>query len=391
MPFGRKCEDRMKTIYLNHAATSNRRPGEVIDKVCRYLQENNAVSPNRSFFHSPDMDFMVQARERVATFFHASNPDKVIFTSGATMALNMVLYGLLKPGDHVIATSVEHNAVARPLHFLEKHRGIDVTFLACEKDGSLNPQNLLPAITSKSKVLVMTHASNVLGTILPVSDCFQVARKLGLTTVLDTAQTAGFLPINMEKMNADVLIFTGHKGLLGLSGTGGFLLNEGIEEKISVTLTGGTGSRSLSLEQPGFLPDKYEAGTPNATGIISLDCGIGWLLEQGVESLQRREQELIRQFLEEAGKLPLKILGACQAENSVPLVSVLPLSIPPEMLSERLYQEFGIITRCGLHCAPLAHQTAGTLDTGAVRFSFGWNTESEEVIAAVRALYEILR
>ncbi|GGC78839.1 selenocysteine lyase SclA [Enterococcus wangshanyuanii] len=377
-------------VYLNYAATSNQKFDTTIDELCAYLKENNSTNTNRSINTLGDLGSLFDARQVLADFFHAPDPAHVIFTSNATMALNMVLHGLLKPGDHVLTTMVEHNAVTRPLQLLETERNVVVTHLVCAKDGSLDPEQIETAIRGETKVLVMTHASNVLGTILPVKECFEKAKKHGIITILDSAQTAGILPINMEELSIDILTFTGHKSLMGLSGIGGFVLGKNIEKKIDPWLTGGTGSASHLLTQPDFLPDKFEPGTLNMLGIISLKSAVTEIQRLGLEQILMHERMLTKRFLDGVKGMPIEILGCQDAERSVPVVSLVSPKIDSGELAQRLADAFQIITRSGLHCAPLAHETAGTIKTGAVRFSFGWQTTTAEIDYALSALESVL-
>ncbi|EOL43512.1 selenocysteine lyase SclA [Enterococcus caccae] len=378
------------SIYLNHAATSNHKFEATIQEVSQYLEANNNLNINRGSQNSDELEVIFEARQAFATFFHAPDPAHIIFTANATTSLNMILNGLVKSGDHVITTAVEHNAVARPLHMLERQQNISVSHLRCEPNGKLDPTQMEAQIRPETKVLVMTHASNVLGTILPIKECFEIAKAHGIITVLDSAQTAGFLPIDMEEMLIDVLAFTGHKSLMGLTGIGGFSLAQNMEKEITPWMSGGTGSASLSLEQPNFLPDKFEAGTLNMLGILSLKSALKSINILGLDRIALHERVLTARFLEGLKNLPVTILGSTDPTEMVPVVSITTTLVDPGELSQQLFNRYQIITRSGLHCSPLAHQTAGTLKTGAVRFSFGWNTTIDEIDYTLNALKEIL-
>lgn len=379
-----------KPIYLNHAATSNHKFEATINELCAYLQENNTCNMNRNVNGIEEQRTLFEARQAIADFFHAPDPAHVIFTLNATMSLNMVLNGLLTSGDHVLTTMLEHNAVNRPLYLLEKEKEVAVTRLFCAEDGSFEPNQIEQAIQPETKVLVMTHASNVLGTILPIKESFEQAKKYGLITVLDSAQTAGILPINLQEMYIDVLTFTGHKSLMGVTGIGGFVLREGVEDQIKPWLTGGTGSVSGSFEQPLFLPDKFEPGTLNMLGIISLKSAIQEIQAIGLDQILAHERFLTARFLTGLKNLPVQILGIKDANKMVPVVSIVAPHLDSGELAQELAVRFQIITRSGLHCSPLAHKTAGTLKTGAVRFSFGWQTTKEEIDYTLAALENIL-
>jgi selenocysteine lyase/cysteine desulfurase len=306
----------------------------------------------------------------------------------------MILGGLLQPGDHVLATHVEHNAVARPLWRLRQTGRIEVDFLPNAPDGSLDPALIPRHIRPTTRLLVMTGASNVLGTLQPWEACFAEAKNHGLFTLLDAAQTAGCLPLAFNE-HTDALAFTGHKGLGGLAGTGGFILSKAAAALVEPWLCGGTGSASDSLDQPGFLPDKFESGTANVLGIASLALGVEEIRERGIGNIRDREREMTRRFLDGARGIPgLIVYGPKDADQSAPLVSVnAPRDSPwfdNALLAQKLYDDYGIITRCGLHCSPLAHQCAGTFPQGALRFSFGYETTEEEIDTALKALEETL-
>lgn len=379
----------MRQVYLNYASTSPVKSPRVMEAVLGSLQENRHLNAGRNFDGLDDTAVSLKSRMAVAKLFGAANPAQVIFTSGVTMSLNMILNGALGPGDHALATSVEHNAVARPLTRLAAVGGVQVTWLPCDPTGALDPAEIDRAVRPNSRLLVMTHASNVLGTILPVRECFRAAKRHGLLTVLDSAQTAGGLEIALDP-DLDVLAFTGHKGLGGLAGTGGFVLARGAEKHIRPWLTGGTGSASHLLEQPEFLPDKFEPGTPNTLGILSLGAAAAELLEIGVETIREREKALTRRFLDGARQLPVAICGTRDARRSMPVVS---LDVPDAdlgVLARRLYEEQGILIRSGLHCSPLAHRTAGTYPKGTLRFSFGRGTTEDDIDAALDGLGKVL-
>jgi len=379
-----------QSVYLNHAATSNHKFEATIQSLCQYLEKNNNINTNRGSQNIDELEVVFEARQLLAEFFHAPDPAHIIFTANATTSLNMVLNGLLKPGDHVLTTEVEHNAVTRPLYLLEQRQNISVTRIPCKSDGRLDPEIIESLIRPETKVIVMTHASNVLGTILPVRECFEIAKAHGIITVLDSAQTAGFLAIDIEEMLIDVLAFTGHKSLMGLSGIGGFALVQNMEHKIKPWMSGGTGSASLSLAQPDFLPDKFEPGTQNMLGILSLRSSLESIKALGLNKIADHERALTARFLTGLKKLPVTILGCTEANQRVPVVSIRSARVDSGELSQQLFDRYQIVTRSGLHCSPLAHQTAGTLKTGAVRFSFGWNTTLDEIEYTLKALKEIL-
>lgn len=379
----------MREIYLNYASTSPATTPRVLAAVTSYLEESCHRSPGRNFEGLEDSARALDARMALGALFGVKNPSRIVFTFGVTASLNMLLLGILRQGDHVVTTSVEHNAVARPLALLEKKGVVDVTWLACEPDGTLDPELVEKALRPNSRLLVMTHASNVLGTILPFRECFAIAKRQGLFTVLDSAQTAGSVHLRMEA-DMDALAFAGHKGLGGLAGVGGFVLGKDSTAQLEPWLVGGTGSASDSLEQPDFLPDKFEPGTPNTVGIVSLGASVGEILETGVEGIRRREMALTERFLGGVRSLPVTVCGTGDAGKSMPVVSLAVPGRDMGQLARRLYQEYGVLVRSGLHCAPLAHKTAGTYPQGTLRFSFGRGTGEEDIDAGVNALKSIL-
>jgi cysteine desulfurase family protein len=328
----------------------------------------------------------LRARRAVGKLFGAADPLRVIFTSGATQSLNMAINGLVWPGDHVLATGVEHNATARPLDLLRKNGVIELDWLPCDPDGSLDPGAVRKAIRKNTRLLVMTHASNVLGTILPVTECFRIAREYGVLTILDMAQTGGVLPFAMGD-SGDIIAFAGHKGLRGLAGSGGFVIGEAACGAMRQWVSGGTGSVSHSLDMPDFLPDRFEPGTQNIIGILSLAASVEEILNAGVETIRERERASTARFLSGLRELKkIRVCGALDPDRCVSVVSVVVEGYDAGEVSQLLFEDHGIITRSGLHCSPLAHKTAGTFPGGTVRFSFGSGTTEAEIDTILEAL-----
>ncbi|MDR3146818.1 MAG: aminotransferase class V-fold PLP-dependent enzyme, partial [Treponema sp.] len=375
-------------IYANYAATAPALSPGVVKELCEYLGATH-LNAARNFEGLEAGGIALRARRALARFFHAADPLKVIFTSGATASLNMAIHGLVRPGDHVLATAVEHNAAARPLEALRQNGVIDLDWLPCDPEGSLDAGTLRRAIKKNTRLFVMTHASNVLGTILPAAACFRIAREYGVFSVLDTAQTAGVLPLAPEDCG-DVVVFTGHKGLGALAGSGGFVMGEQAAREMRPWVSGGTGSASESLTMPPFLPDKFEPGTQNTMGILSLAVSVEELLRAGVETIRKRERDLTARFI--AGLRDIKKVtpsGTLDADRSVALVSLVIRGYDAGEASRYLFENHGIVTRSGLHCASLAHRTAGTYPGGTVRFSFGRETTEEEIDAILEALAQM--
>ncbi|MDR1019573.1 MAG: aminotransferase class V-fold PLP-dependent enzyme [Synergistaceae bacterium] len=375
---------------MNYAATSPRTSPAVTEGLVCHLRQSMNLSAGRNFEGLDDGAIALRARRVLAHLFNVSAPERVIFTSGITASMNMVLNGLLKEGDHVLASGVEHNAVARPLEALRRKGVIEADYLPCGADGVISTQGLSRAFLPNTRLMVLTHASNVLGSVQPVRECFAIAKEHGAFTVLDSAQTAGVFPLSMDGVT-DVLAFTGHKGLRGLAGIGGFALSEGMSERMAPWISGGTGSASQSLEQPDFLPDKFEPGTPNTLGILSLALSAEEILSIGVGSIRAREAALTAKFICLCRSIPgLRIHGTADASRSAAIVSVDSPGADVGVMAARLYYEHGVITRSGLHCSPLAHKTAGTFPHGTLRFSFGADTTEDELLYAAEALKKIL-
>ncbi|GHV76331.1 class V aminotransferase [Spirochaetia bacterium] len=373
------------TIYANYAATTPALSPAVSGELREYLGGTH-LNAGRNFEGLETGAIALRARRAVGKLFGVADPLRVLFSSGATQSLNMVINGLVRPGDHVLATGVEHNATARPLDLLRKSGVIELDWLRCRPDGSLDPGTVRNAIRKNTKLLVMTHASNVLGTILPVTECFRIAHEYGVLTILDMAQTGGVLPFIMEDY-ADVIVFAGHKGLGALAGGGGFAVGESIAERMRPWISGGTGSVSHSLDMPEFMPDRFEPGTQNTIGILSLAASVEEILSAGVEKIRERERGHTARFI--AGLREIKkihVCGTLDPDRCVSVVSVEVRGYDAGEVSRLLFENHGIITRSGLHCSPLAHKTAGTFPGGTVRFSFGSGTTEAEIEAILEAL-----
>ena len=380
-------------IYFDNAATSWPKPPEVKEAMVRFIEEIGA-NPGRSghLLSIQAARIIYEAREALAGLFHVADPLRIIFTLNATESLNLALKGLLKPGDHVITSSMEHNSVMRPLRQLER-RGIEVTVVPCSGEGLLNPLDIERSIRSNTRMIVLNHASNVTGTLLPIREVGRIARKHNLLFLVDAAQTAGVYPVDVETDKIDLLAFTGHKSLYGPQGTGGLVIGERVNEKEMVPLKeGGTGSRSEFEEQPDFLPDRFESGTPNGAGLAGLLAGVRFVLSRGVEQIRREEILLIERLIDGLSRLPeVKIYGPENGENRIGCLSFNVSNLSPSDLASRLEREFGILSRPGLHCAPSAHRTIGTFPMGTLRLGLGaFNTE-EEVETAIRAVRSIAK
>ena len=380
-------------IYLDNAATSWPKPPEVVRAITEFL-ENAGGNPGRSGHRLSiaAARLVYGAREALAELFHVSNPLRVIFTPNVTYALNLVLNGTLKAGDQVVTSSLEHNSVMRPLRALEAG-SVRVKVVPCAPDGRLDLNRMEAAVTPGTRLVVVTHASNVSGTLLPIAEIAQIAHQAGAMFAVDAAQTAGAVPINQPAMGIDFLAFTGHKSLQGPPGTGGLVLGDGVEiANLPSLVRGGTGSRSEFEQQPDMLPDKYESGTPNGAGIAGLGAGVRWLLARGVEAVRAHEQELTAALL--AGLRNISGVTVYGPKCAQDMAAVVSCTVAGHAVSEvglRLDEESGILSRVGLHCAPAAHKTLGTFPDGTVRLAPGIFTSLVDIQTTVAAIEAIAR
>jgi cysteine desulfurase family protein len=375
-------------IYMDNAATTYPKPESVytaVDHFNRHLGGNPGRGSNQATLKAGSI--LVDAREALARLFNIDNSEQIAFTSNITESLNIALKGYLHPGDHVISTSMEHNGVARPLYSLSR-QGVEWTAVPCSSDGSLDPEEIRKAIKPNTRMVCMLHASNLTGTIMPISQVGRICRENGLVFVVDSAQSAGILPLDVKEQNIDILAFTGHKGLLGLQGTGGLYVAPGIQ--IDPLKVGGTGSLSEHLEHPEFMPDRLESGTPNTPGIVGLLAGVEFILQTGRENIRQHEQHITQLLLDGMREIKgIKLYGPCDVKRQTAVIAFNMEEVDCGELSMQLDYEYGIITRSGLHCAPLAHQVIGTLESGACRLSPGYFTTEEEAETVIRAIHEL--
>ena len=376
-------------IYLDNAATSWPKPEGVIEAMEEYLREYGA-SPGRGGHRLSIAagQVVTETRELLAQLINAEDPAHIVFTANGTGALNQAIKGSLSPGDHVITSSMEHNSVVRPLKALEEW-GIETSKVSCNKDGTFPLAELEGVIKENTRLIVLTHASNVTGTIMPVAEVGRIARRHNLLFLVDAAQSLGTLPVDVQEMGIDLLAFPGHKGLFGPSGTGGLYIRPGVE--LRPLCEGGTGSQSASLRQPDTLPDRYESGTLNAVGIAGLGAGVKFLLTEGIGRVREHEQKLVDRLLQGLNTIPgIVVYGVKDSAHQAPLVSFTVRNYDPAEVAVILDQVFDIACRSGLHCAPEAHQTLGTLPQGGtVRLSPGYFNTEEDIDLALTAIEEI--
>lgn len=383
----------MKKRYLDNASTTFPKPEAVAQAVYHYMTRMGC-NINRGCYDSAYAveEAVFETRQLLCELFHAPGCKNVVFTKNVTESLNVILKGFLKPGDHVLVSGMEHNAVMRPLVQLQK-AGVTFSRIPCSEEGVLLTEEMEGLLTTHTKAVVLTHASNVCGTVMPLELVGAFCRAHGLKFFVDCAQTAGVWPIDMEAMHVDALAFTGHKGLLGPQGIGGFVLKEDMAHQIEPLLSGGTGSISHTEEIPAFMPDRFEPGTMNLPGIMGLHAGLLWLKETGIDTIREHELRLTRQFLkglallEDAGLVKRIGKGDCAGRTGV-----VSIQTPTKELSQVAFElddGYGIMTRVGLHCAPAAHKTLHTYPMGTIRFSFGYWNDETDVEAALQALKEI--
>jgi cysteine desulfurase family protein len=379
-------------IYLDNAATSWPKPDCVIAAMEGFLREVGA-SPGRSGHRlaAEAERVRLDAREAVAEVVGVDDPLRVVFMLNATEGLNLVIRGLLPAGSHVVTTGMEHNAVMRPLRAVERD-GVAVSVVPCAQDGSLDAGAVAAHVRAETRLIVVNHASNVCGTVLPIREIGAIASERGVPFCVDAAQTVGCRPVDLEADNVDLLAFSGHKGLLGPSGTGGLVFGRGFDvEQLEPLIRGGTGSGSEHEEQPGVLPDKYESGTPNVVGLAGLNAGARYVLERGVEEIGRHERALTKRLIDGLESIGgVRVLGTRDPELRTGAVSFVVAGRSSSEISQGLDERFGIMSRPGLQCAPAAHRTLGTLPEGTVRFGVGPFTTVDEIDEATRAVSELV-
>jgi len=377
-------------IYLDNAATSFPKPSEVYEEVLNCMKNYAANSGRGSYDMSIQAALKIlETREEICQLFNISSPLNLIFTCNATEALNIGIKGALRRGDHVISTVIEHNSVLRPLHSLTEN-GVEVTLISVDKAGYVNIKDIQEEIKKNTRMIIINHVSNVLGSTQDIKSIGNLSKENGIIFMVDASQSAGVIPIDVESAHIDLLAFSGHKGLLGPQGTGGLFIREGI--KLKNFIEGGTGSNSHFMIQPDFMPDQFESGTLNTPGIAGLCEGIKFIKRVGLDSIQKKEQQLLLYLLEELKKLSyVKIYGSHSVKQRNAVISFNIEGIDASIVGEQL-NEMEIAVRTGYHCAPLIHETIGTEYAGTVRVSPGYfNTfmEVEELLKAIISIYKL--
>ena len=382
----------MDYIYLDNASTSFPKAPTVATAMSDYIT-NRGININRgSYALAYDVeDTIYTTRQRLNTLFNGHDPSHVVFTQNVTMSLNMVIKGLLKAGDHVLVSSMEHNAVMRPLtQLLDK--GITFDIIPCDKTGSIQLESMDSLIRPNTVAMIINHASNVCGTIQPLESIGPICKAHNLQFIVDAAQTAGVIPIDVKACHIDALCFTGHKGLLGPQGIGGIILTKEMAQTLTPLIAGGTGSFSHLETMPTHMPDAFEAGTLNLPGIIGLNEGLAYIESQGMDNIHNHELALTQAFLEGLQSIDgINIVGKQNIQDRTAVVSITIDGMDPASIAYELESNYHIMTRVGLHCAPRAHQTLETYPEGTVRFSFGYANTHKDVETALSALHRIVK
>lgn len=380
------------SIYLDNAATSFPKPECVYAAVDHYQRHLGAAVGRGAYQASVDVTASVQrCRKKIADLLNAESPAQIIFTFGATDSLNLALHGLLRARDHVVTSTIEHNSVLRPLRALQERLGIDISHVAADSAGQIDPADVRRALRPQTRLVALIHASNVTGGIQPISEVGAIAREHGALFLVDAAQTAGHMTIDLRATPIDLLACAGHKGLLGPLGTGLLYLRPGIENQLESFRQGGTGTRSEEDRQPQSLPDKYESGNLNAPGLVGLEAGVSWIIERGVESLAAHERLLTSKLRERLAEINrVRLFGPTNDAKRVGVVSFNIVGCDPQEAAAILDQNFGIQVRAGMHCAPGMHRALGTFESGGtVRMSVGPMTTPAEVDDTCDAVRQI--
>ena len=374
-------------IYFDNAATSLQKPEAVIEAVAEAMKSLGNASRGAHSAALGSNRMVYETRELIAELFHIDDPSRIAFTMNATESLNIAIAGIFRPEDHVITTVMEHNSVLRPLYRMEES-GTELSFLQADKKGNISYEELENAIRSNTRAVICTHASNLTGNVLDLEKIGEICKKHRLLFLVDASQTAGIIPIDVQKMKISVLCFTGHKGLLGPQGTGGIYVAP--EINIRPLVVGGSGVQSYLKTQPDEMPARLEAGTLNAHGIAGLHAAVSYIIEKGVEQIYQEEHEKTDYFYRMIRSIPdIHIYGDPEAELHAPIIALNIGDYDSAQVADELMETYGIATRAGAHCAPLMHQALGTQKQGAVRFSFSHFNTRKELDAGIQALREL--
>ena len=380
-------------VYLDNSATTYPKPEDVYSSVLNYMKNIGANPGRGGYSNALEGDRIIfSCREALMRLFNFDKLENIIFTSNITESLNTILKSIIKDGWHIITSSIEHNSVMRPLFSIKQKKNIEIDIIKCSKEGVINVENFKKSIKSNTKLVVLTHASNVIGSIQPLEEIGKICKDNNIYFVIDSAQSAGAIPVDFYKLNCNALTFTGHKSLLGPQGIGGFLIDDSLNNEASPFIEGGTGSLSQSTIQPDFLPDKFESGTLNAPGIAGLLSGVNYILKEGVTGIQAGETDLCQHFINGLLNInSIELYGLKEASLRTPTISINSSKINNAELGFILDRDFGIMARTGLHCAPSAHETIGTFPGGTLRFSLGPFNDKKDIDYTLYALDSILK
>lgn len=381
-------------IYFDNAATSWPKPPSVLEAVRQHMAELGACAGRSGYREANEVErLIVDTRKQIAYLFGIHAPEQVVFGHNGTDMLNLAIHGFLRPGDHVVTTCLEHNSVLRPLAHLRQSKGVEVTYVVPHDDGRVSPQAIADAFQDRTRLIIVTHASNVTGVIQPVEEIFEVAKSRGIRMLVDAAQTAGHLELNLADTPIDMVAFPGHKGLMGPLGTGVLIIQPDVVPELESMRQGGTGTKSESDEQPQEIPLKYECGNHNVPGILGLRAGVEYIREQTISALHRQILQNTQQLVDGLKDLKdIRLFGPAEIEHQVGVVSFCYPSFDPHELATALDSAFGVQGRAGLHCAPLLHQHLGTIGSGGtLRFSLGVFNTAEQIDRSLEALHAILK
>jgi len=380
---------------MDNSATSFPKPPQVTDAMVRFANECGASAGRGAYAEAKQCEQLIAlCRRRIAKLINAESPERIVFTMNCSEALAIAIRGLLNTaprGTHAIATALEHNSVLRPYNALSEHNGLVPEFITCDSQtGLVDPEDIRKALRPETKLIACVHVSNVTGTMQPIAEVAHIANDAGIPIVVDAAQSIGHVEIDAQALGADLVAFPGHKGLMGPLGTGALYIKPGMEETLATMKEGGTGTISDQAHQPQTMPDKYEIGSHNAVGLAGLSEGVAWVLDKGVAEIRRHDAKLCKLFIEATdGVENLRVYGPKGVEHRSGVFSVNVAGMSPHELAKLLEKDFGILTRPGVHCAPLSHETIGTHPVGTCRLSFGPYTTSEDVSYAAKSLCEI--
>lgn len=379
----------MNEIYLDHAATSFPKPEPVYQAIDEFMRKGGGSPSRGSYLKAQESEKkLVRLRSKLSQLFGIQDPSRLIFTSNSTDALNLAIKGWLREGDHVITTDLEHNAVLRPLWGLRRTRNIDVTIVRSNARGEIDPDDIIKAITPRTRLICCIHASNVTGTIQPIAEIAKRCRERNIPLLVDGSQTAGAFPIsNIEEMGIDFFAFTGHKSLLGPTGTGGLFVRPGIE--LEPFREGGNGAHSEDLDQPSTWPERFESGTPNTMGLVGLLAGVEFLMEKGIESIHQHERKLTHMLMNGLRQIEGILIHGPDTDKKVGITSISFKSLDTTEAGQLLGKKFGIMVRSGIHCAPLVHEAIGTKGQGTIRLSVGWSNTEDEIQKVITHIREI--